>query len=148
MLDLEMTEDELTQLMDDEDLGAIDGPDAQRRIALAGVQGDALIDGYCQGRYSVPFSPVPPIVNGWSATLMAFNLYRNRPKPAPLIDRYNKVMSWLSDIDAGGRAIPNCTESDSYSVPESTTDGFVQTFQRQQRDSDDNVVIPGTMEVW
>jgi phage gp36-like protein len=139
----EMTPAELLTLSDDPKAGVI----RTDQVTAAISKGDAEIDAYCQGRYAVPFSPVPPIVAGWSATLAAFNLYRNRPKPSTLLDRYNKVMSWLQAISDGKRAIPGMT-TDSYSLPGSTTDGCVQEFQKQQTDSSGDIVQNGTMEVW
>jgi len=85
------------------------------------------------------YTAIPNIVMGWSATLAAFNLYRNRPKPATLIDRYNKVMAWLKSVENGERAITG-TMGDFYSYPASTTDGTVQEFRRTMRDIDGNVV--------
>src|SRR3990170_3018837 len=93
------------------------------------------------------YTAVPNIVMTWSATLAAFNLYRNRAKPATLIDRYNKVMAWLSAIAKGDRQLPGVT--DTLSLPASTTDGTAQTFRRTQFDADNNLVGDvGTMDVW
>ncbi len=143
IINFEMTESELIQLTDDKSVGSV--PDDMVIAAIA--KADAEIDGYCQSRYTVPFNPVPPIVKGWSATLAAFNLYRNRPKSSTSIDRYNKVMAWLSRISEGKMSIPGTT--DESDLPDSTTAGTVQTFRRSQYDADGNLVgNPGTMEVW
>lgn len=140
---LELTTDELIQLTDDGNTGTID----PAMIAAAIEKADAEIDANCQARYTVPFSPVPKIVKGWSATLAAFNLYRNRKKPETLIDRYNKVMSWLKSVREGTASIAGV--ADASALPASTTDGTVQTFRRTQQDADGNLVgIPGTMDTW
>jgi phage gp36-like protein len=140
---LEMTEDELVQLTDDGNVGSVDPV----KVTAAITKADAEINAYCQAQYTVPFSPAPDIVKGWSATLAAFNLYRNRAKPATLVDRYNKVMSWLSAIAKAERQLPGVT--DESSLPASTTDGTVQEFRKTQYDADNNLVGgPGTMDVW
>jgi phage gp36-like protein len=142
IISLELTQKELIQLTDDADLGAVD--DAM--VATAIAKADAEIDAYCQNAYTVPFTTVPTIVMGWSATLAAFYLHRNRKKPETLIDRYNKAMSWLKSISEGKSSIPGVTEDPS--MPESTTQDYVQVFQREQKDSDGVVLQEGTMEVW
>lgn len=121
---LELTTDELIQLTDDGNTGTID----PAMIAAAIEKADAEIDANCQARYTVPFSPVPKIVKGWSATLAAFNLYRNRKKPETLIDRYTKVMSWLKSVRDGSASIAGVV--DEGSLPGSTTAGSMPTFSR------------------
>jgi phage gp36-like protein len=142
---LEMTEAELLQLTDDEDIGSI----STDRVTAAIAKADAEIDAYCSSAYTVPFTgTIPAIITGWSATLSAFNLYRNRPKPSTLIDRYNKVMAWLSDVKKGNGVIPGVTVADD-SLPGSTTDGTAQTFRKTQTDADGNLVgDAGTMDTW
>ena len=143
ILNFELTNAELITLTDDKALGAV----ADAMVTAAIAKADAEIDGYCQAKYTVPFSTVPTIVMGWSATLAAFNLYRNRAKPATLIDRYNKVMSWLTKISEGKMSIPGAT--DASGLPGSTTSGTVQTFRRSQFDADGNLVgDAGTMDKW
>ena len=138
----EVTEKELVQLTDDDNIGDVD----QAMVTAAIAKADAEIDAFCQGSYTVPFSPVPAIVRGWSATLAAFNLYRNRTKPATIVDRYNKVMSWLKDVQQGKAQIAGITNDAS--LPESTTDGTAQVFRRTQRDASGNLVDIGTMDTW
>ena len=133
----------MLQLTDDKKLSQVDAA----KVAAAIAKADAEIDDYCQNSYTVPFNPVPTIVMGWSATLAAFNLYRNRPKPATIIDRYNKVMSRLKAVSEGSAAIAGVT-NDAVSLPESTTMDAVQVFQREQKDSSGAIIKTGTMEVW
>jgi phage gp36-like protein len=144
IINLELTEKELIQLTDDPDLGTVTAAMMTAAIAKA----DAEIDAYCEARYAVPFGTVPTIVKGWSATLSAFNLYRNRPKPTTLVDRYNKAMSWLQAIADGKRSIAGATDT-SYSLPGSTTEGVAQTFTRTQLDDSGSVIgNVGTTEKW
>ncbi len=145
ILNLELSKEELIQLTDDDDLDEINTSMVDAAISKA----DAEIDAYCQDGYTVPFSPVPTIIIGWSATLAAFNLYRNRTKPATIIDRYNKVMSWLKDISTGKATLPGASANDNTSFPGSTTDGTVQVFRQTQKDASGNVVGDiGSMETW
>lgn len=144
IINLELTEKELIQLTDDPGLGSV----TTAMVTAAIAKADAEIDAYCQTAYTVPFSTVPAIVLGWSATLAAFNLYRNRTKPTTLIDRYNKVMSTLKDVQAGKFGIPGQTAL-ADTTPESTTDGTSQVFRKNQTDSSGVLVgDAGTMEVW
>jgi phage gp36-like protein len=144
IINLELPEKDLILLTDDPGLGSV----TTAMVTAAIAKADAEIDAYCQSSYTVPFGTVPTIVTGWSATLSAFNLYRNRPKPTTLVDRYNKVMSWLSAVAKGERAIPGVTES-SYSQPGSTTSGVAPTFTRTQRDEDGTIIGDvGTTETW
>jgi phage gp36-like protein len=108
--------------------------------AQKGSSGGTWVDGSA-------YTAVPNIVTGWSATLAAFNLARNRQKSATLIDRYNKVMAWLSGILKGERTIPGLTDTNV--LPVSTTDGMAQIFRKTQTDVDVNLVgDTGTMDVW
>jgi len=133
---LELTQQELVQLTDDNNTGIVD----PAKITAAILKADAEIDANCQARYTVPFSSVPPIVLGWSATLAAFNLHRNRKKPETLIDRYNKVMSWLKSIREGDASIAGV--ADEGSLPRSTTMGVLPTFSRAQMNAP--AVVIGT----
>lgn len=108
--------------------------------AQKGSSGGTWVDGSA-------YTAVPNIVVGWSATLAAFNLFRNRPKPSTLLDRYNKVMAWLSAIAKGERMLPGVTDTNV--LPVSTTDGTAQEFRKTQLDIDGNLVGDlGTMDVW
>lgn len=108
--------------------------------AQKGAAGGTWVDGSA-------YTAVPNIVTAWSATLAAFNLFRNRSKPTTLLDRYNKAMSWLSAIAKGERTIPGVVDNNS--LPASTTDGTAQTFRRTQTDADGNLIGEiGTMDVW
>ena len=124
---LELTVNELIDLADDHNTGNVNAS----QVTAAITKADAEIDAYCQAQYTVPFSPTPEIVKGWSATLAAFILYRNRTKPTTIIDRYNKVMSWLKAISKGDAQIPGETAA-GYTAPASTTPGVARTFRRTQ----------------
>ena len=61
-----ISEEELIQLTDDEETGLIVTSRTDRAISDA----DALIDGYCGRRYSVPLDPVPAIIRKFSVDIM------------------------------------------------------------------------------
>lgn len=142
---LELPREEMEQLSDDPNLGEIF--DAQVNAAIE--RGDAEIDQYCSPYYTVPFVPVPTVVKGWSATLAAFYLFRNRDKPDTLIDRYNKVLSHLKKIRAGDLKIPGAEDSlDASGLPASTTDGKGHEFTRGDFDANGKQVTAGTTDIW
>jgi len=70
----QLSEDQLIQLTDDENLGVVN----QAVIDKAIVDADAEIDSYLAGRYTVPLSPIPPLVARFSADLAIYNLYSRR----------------------------------------------------------------------
>ncbi len=145
---LELTPDELVDLTDDAGAGSVD-PD---KVAAAITRASADVDKYCAGRYDVPFAaPAPALVNGWACTLAAFYLHRNRPKPATLIDRYNKAMADLVAVSVGDLDIPGVTDSTlGAELPESTTSGLGFEFTRGQYDTTGTEIpgTQGTMDTW
>lgn len=147
IINLEMTEKELISLTDDNRQGQV-GSDM---VTACIERADAEIDKYIGSRYSVPLGTVPALIKGWSATIAAFYLHRNRGKHTTLIDRYNKVLHDLKEVASGGLNIPGATEASSSSgVPGSTVDrAAVQTFTRSKRDEDGTLIgNGGSMEGW
>ena len=142
---LELEEKELISLTDDNRQGVVDSTKVNAAIKRA----DAEINKYCGARYSVPFTVVPDLIMGWSCTLAAFFLYRNRKKPETLVDRYNKVMHDLGEVRDGDLQVPGATESASASgLPASTTEGEGHEFTRAKFDSDGSVTESGTTDIW
>jgi len=142
---LELEEKDLISLTDDVRQGVVDST----KVTAAIKRADAEINKYCGSRYSVPFSTVPDLIQGWSCTLAAFFLYRNRQKPPTLVDRYNKVMHDLGEIRDGNLLLPGATESASASgLPASTTEGQGHEFTRSTFDTDGAMTESGTTEIW
>lgn len=91
----QIDEDNLIQLTDDADAGAVDADMVTRAIADA----DEEIDSYCGARYSVPFTTVPGIVRKLSVDIAIYNLYaRRRGAPDDRKERYNNAVRMLRDI--------------------------------------------------
>lgn len=95
----QITSAQLLQLTDDDDNGVADTGIVAEAIASA----DAVIDGYCAGRYTVPFVTTPAIIEAISVDLSIFNLYSRRVGTLPELrqKRYDNAMKLLRDIEAG-----------------------------------------------
>jgi phage gp36-like protein len=77
-----LPEEDLVALVDDERNGVIvqDPPNnAYSRVVEIGESVAGLIDSYCRGRYSVPFTgDIPDIIVDISLDLHAYRLYKRR----------------------------------------------------------------------
>jgi len=66
---------------------------------------DSLVDSYCGGRYTLPFSPVPARVKNCSVAIAIYNLYSRRPAMGGVNEsirkNYEDVVSFLKDISTG-----------------------------------------------
>lgn len=95
----QMDETTLIQLTDDAGGGEADGDKVTRAIADA----DATIDAYCQGRYTVPLSPVPDKIRSVSVDIAIYNLYSRRDDTAPETrkDRYKDAIRFLEKVAEG-----------------------------------------------
>lgn len=103
-----LPEEAIIQLTDDENLNpsSIDPEDPDHASIIARVDeaiktADAEIDGYCAARYSVPFSPVPPVVSKLSVELAIYYLHSRRTIPEKIEKRYDKAVARLKDIARG-----------------------------------------------
>jgi len=119
----QLPEADLIMLTDDADAGVVDTSVVTRAIADA----DAKIDAYCQGRYTVPLSPVPDMIRRVSVDLAIYNLYSRRDSfgmPEIRSERKKDAVSYLKDVAAGkvtlGSATPAAQNSaDSVQVSSS-----------------------------
>lgn len=112
----QISEDDLIQLTDDDDTGAVDTDVVDQAIADA----DAEINSYCGVRHSVPFSTVPPMVLKLSVDITIYNLYsRRRGAPDERKERYDNAIRYLKDVAKGlvtlGEDDPESTPSESSS---------------------------------
>lgn len=99
----ELSEIELIELTDDNNLGIIDQTNINGAIAKA----DATIDSYCSKVESVPFSTVPPLVKEWSKTLAVYELHRRKKIiPEAIKLAYDAVISHLKAVARGEAGIP------------------------------------------
>ena len=86
-------------LTDDSGLGVPD----QVKVDAAIADADAEIDGYCAGRYTVPFDPVPAVIRKCSADIAIYNLYSRCAESIPESrkDRYKNCLELLKNIARG-----------------------------------------------
>jgi len=89
----------------------------ENRVSRAIKDADATIDSYCQGRYTVPLSPVPDKIRQVSVDIAIYNLYSRRADTAPDIrkDRHKEATRWLEKVNKGdiklGAATPAATNT-------------------------------------
>ena len=90
----------IRQLSDDNDDGQINNTVVTACISRA----DDQIDGYLRGRYTVPLTTVPPMLEDLSTRLSAYYLFKRSlivTMPEPIKDDYDVVLSMLRDIQKG-----------------------------------------------
>jgi len=95
----QLDEDTLIELTDDAGAGTVNGAVVERAIADA----DAAIDAYCQGRYTLPLSPVPPMIRRISVDMAIYHLYSRRGDAAPETrrDRHRDAVRFLQRVAEG-----------------------------------------------
>lgn len=94
-------ENDLVQLTDDAmPPVAVNQVNVDRAITDAGE----LIDGYLRGRYTLPLSPVPGLINTLAADVAIYRLYARRIKLTPpegVTERYKNAQKLLEQIQSG-----------------------------------------------
>jgi len=95
----QVEENLLIRLTDDANSGAIDPDKVTRAIADA----DATINAYCQGRYTMPLSPVPDKIRQVSVDIAIYNLYSRRGDSAPETrkERHQAAIRFLERVNDG-----------------------------------------------
>lgn len=130
-----ISEEELIQLTDDEQTGLIVTSRTDRAIADA----DAEIDGYCAGRFSVPFDPVPPLMRKFSVDIAIYNLMQRREGADEEREKdYKNAIRYLQDV-AKGNASPGVQPPPDPPDDEDVTGGT-------QVSTRDKMFGPDTME--
>lgn len=144
--DIELTQAELIQLTDDEKSGVVN----TARVVAAIAKADAEIDGYCQERYAVPFSPVPAEIKFLSATLAHYWLARRRQSVTnSILDKYTKALSRLKAISEGAYRLNGATQQDTSGIGSTIEGTAVQTFSRSMYDADGNLIgNAGSTDTW
>lgn len=89
-------EDELIQLTDRDNLGAIDAAVVARALADA----DAEINGYLSTRYTLPLSPVPAVLEKLACDIARYQLFENAVTEI-VKERYENAIRFLKDVAAG-----------------------------------------------
>jgi phage gp36-like protein len=105
----------LITLTDEAGAGEVD----DTKVAAAIADADATIDAYCQGRYTIPLSPVPSKIMQVSIDIALYNLYSQSDLEMPEIrkDRNREAIRFLETAAAGkinlGAATPAQTHTDN-----------------------------------
>lgn len=96
--DIALSEQDLIDLTDDTESGAVDTGVLASTIDRA----DRMIDSYLGGRYNVPFAITPPDVKRLSATLAKYYLHERRMPTVPdgVRRQYDDAMTYLKDLVA------------------------------------------------
>lgn len=103
--DTGLPEHRLIELTDEARSGMVDIP----VVTAAGEWADTMIDGYCGGRYGVPFSPTPELIRGIAQDLMVWKLYLDRSDfqiPEAIRQRYEDAIGLLKRISDGSVVLP------------------------------------------
>jgi phage gp36-like protein len=83
----------------------VEADDALRRIEDAVAQAESLIDGYLARRgYSLPLSPVPELVTGWTRDIGRYLLHKDRSgkeETDPIVRAYRDALKFLQLIADG-----------------------------------------------
>ncbi len=119
-LEKQLPKELLVQLADDDGDGVIDSGIVPEAIQKA----DDEINAYAATRYTVPFSPVPPLVKTLSVDIAIWNLYARRGREnETVVKRYERAVALLRDITTGKASLgetPGPAESEA-GLPEATT---------------------------
>ena len=83
-------------------------------IEMAIADADAEIDGYLAKRYTVPFSPVPQVLNKLSKDIAIYNLFSRigideSTDQKTYLNRYNAAISFLRLVAEGKASVGNQT---------------------------------------
>lgn len=89
-------EQEIIQLTDRNNLGAIDTAVLGQALADA----DAEIDGYIGGRYTLPLAAVPQILTGYACDIARYRLYDD-DAPEQVRLRYQDAVKFLALVGQG-----------------------------------------------
>jgi len=87
----------LLELTDDAQSGSIDWTVVDEAIEGASKE----IDAYCSIYYTVPFSPIPQLINNFAIAITKYRLYSRRGVPDQLQWRYEEILRTLVKIAQG-----------------------------------------------
>lgn len=102
----------LISLTDDEDSGSINSARAEAAITDA----SELIDGFLRGRYTLPLSPVPTIIQRLCVDIAIFYLYQRlfeRDMPESMNERYKNSIKLLDKIASGEISFAQTNDEDA-----------------------------------
>lgn len=123
-----ISEATLIALTDDAGAGEVD----DAKVAAAIADADATIDSYCQGRYTIPLSPVPSKIVQISVDIAVYNLYSRSDLDMPEVrkERNKEAVRFLEKVAAGGIRLgvssPAPTDTDNSASIESNSRIFTR----------------------
>lgn len=102
------------------------------KVDAARADADATINAYCQGRYAIPLSPVPPKITQVSVDITLYNLYSQSDLEMPEVrkDRNKDALRFLDKVAAGtirlGAATPAPADTRNAASVESSARVFTR----------------------
>ena len=122
----------LIQLTDEAGEGEIDDDKVTAAIADA----DATIDAYCQGRYTLPLSPVPPKITQISVDIAVYNLYSHSDLEMPEVrkERNKEAVRLLERVAAGTISLGASTPAQANTDNAVSMDSNARIFTRSKMD--------------
>lgn len=88
------------------------GVEGTAKIAAAILYADTQIDYFCNGKYTVPFSPVPDIINQWSICMAVCWLYNQSDVINEQVQKKcDAIMEELEKIRDGDGTIPGISKN-------------------------------------
>ncbi len=102
-----MPESVLIQLTDDEKTGAVN----TARITAAITAAESETDGYCEARYTVPFTTAPTIIKKMAVDIALYNLFARKgasmegTRGESVKTRYDNAIRFLTAVSKGTIAI-------------------------------------------
>jgi len=120
----------LIQLTDEAGTGEIDAA----KVAAAIADADATIDAYCQGRYTIPLSPVPPKILQVAVDIALFNLYSRSDLEMPEVrkDRNREAIRFLELTAAGKVNLGAATPAQANTGNTVNIDSNTRIFSREK----------------
>ncbi len=116
----ELGEDILVQLTDNDGIGEVYEPRANKAIEFA----DGVFNSYARSRYSIPVL-VTAMVKAVNLDLAIFHLYKSRTSiPEGVykvrLDAFNSAIKWLKDLNSGNAGLDVPATQETIETPASS----------------------------
>ena len=120
----------LITLTDEAGVGGVDDQKVDAAIADA----DATINAYCQGRYTIPLSPVPPKITQVSIDIALYNLYSQSDLEMPEVrkERNKEAIRFLEAAAAGKINLGAATPAQANTDNAASFDSNARIFTREK----------------
>lgn len=129
-----ISEDVLIRLTDDDDTGLINEGKVNNSIEEA----EGEIDAYCQGRYTLPFNPVPKVIKKIAVDLAVYTLFARRGinpdanADQVVIQQRKDAIKFLENLAKGLVNIGPAQQETKPPDPEVVIDSPPRIFSRQK----------------